>query len=144
MQEYKALETQRYYEPAEIEQHLDGVEYIIMAAPAPDVFKESPIHFTIFLNTQENLPEAIKTAVFEKFCADYNISNTAEVASALEPVAFAKTHQKTPMPMFLVKPEDRASIPHTTMHVIDFLGDSPDFHETKVKQLTGWSYSYND
>lgn len=144
MQEFKALETKRYFDPIEINEHLEGVEYIIMAAPAPDAFKESPIHFTIFLNTRESLPEEIKEAVFEQFCAQYNISNTAEVMSSLQAVAFAMTSQETPMPMFLVKPQDRAELPHTVMHVIDFLGDSPDFKETKENQLTGWSYSYND
>lgn len=144
MQKYEALETKNYFDPLEINAHLKGVEYIIMAAPAPDAFKESPIHFTIFLNTQEPLPEEIKEPVFEQFCAQYNITNTAEVLSSLQAVAFAHTRQETPMPMFLVKPEDRRNIPHTAMHVIDFLGDSPDFKETKVDQLTGWSYSYNE
>lgn len=144
MQEHEALKTKRYLNPLEINQHLADVEYIIMAAPAPDVFKDSPIHFTIFLNTSEALPEAIKEAVFEKFCVDYSISHTAEVMSALQPVAFAETSQENPMPMLLIKPGDRASLPHAPMHVIDFLGDSPEFKEIKEKGLTGWSYSYND
>lgn len=144
MLQHEDVLAKRYFEPAEIEAHLLGVEYVIMAAPAPDVFKETPIHFTIFLNTRDVLPEEIKTAVLEKFCSQYNITATAEVLSSLQAVAFAKTSQESPMPVFLVKPEDRMALPHTTMHVIDFLGDSPDFKETKEQNLTGWSYSYND
>lgn len=144
VEKYEALHTKRHLDPIEINQHLENVEYIIMAAPAPDVFKDSPIHFTLFLNTQDVLPQEIQEAIFEKFCADYNISSTAEVLSALQPVAFAQTTVESAMPMLLVDPKDRSSIPHTLMHVIDFLGDSPDFEETKIKQLTGWSYSYND
>ncbi|MEA3373521.1 MAG: hypothetical protein U9Q62_07510 [Campylobacterota bacterium] len=143
MQKHEALETKHYFTPDEIQAKLAGVEYIIMAAPSPDHFKETPIHFTIFLNTHEALPEEIKGAVFEKFCEQYNIINTAHVMSALQAVAFAETRQETPMPMHLVKPEDQRTIPHVPLHVIDFLGDSSDFEQTKRDSLTGWSYSYN-
>ena len=143
MQERKALETQRYLDTDEIDKHLEGVEYIIMAAPAPDVFKETPIHFTIFLNTHERLPADIKDAVFDKFCEENKITRTAELLSQFQAVGFSETGQETPMPMLLIKPEDIQSIPHTALHIIDFLGDSSEFDEAKIDSLTGWSYSYN-
>lgn len=140
--DFEALQTKRYLTVDEIEEHLKGVEFIIMAAPAPDQFETTPIHITIFLNTQEQLPPDIKAAVFDKFCDDYKITQTAETISQLLPVGFAATAQETPMPLLLIKAEDVHSVPHTTMHVIDFLGDSSEFEEAKRDNLTGWSYSY--
>jgi len=141
--EAKAIKTEHYLNPKKIEEHLQNVEYIIMAAPAPEHFKETPIHFTIFLNTDEKLPKEIQDAVLEKFLAENKISKPAELMSQLMPVGFAiSSAQDTPMPMLLVKPEDQKSIPYAVMHVMDFLADSENFDEAKKKSLTGWSYSY--
>jgi hypothetical protein len=143
MQQHEAIKTQRYFDRSEIDAHLFGVEYIIMAAPAPDTFKQSPIHFTIFLNTAEPLPESVRDAVFEKFCRQYSITAAAEFFGGIGSIAFALTQQETPMPMHLVRDEDRRALPHTQMYVMDFLGDSDRFKEVKTKGLTGWSYSYS-
>jgi len=141
--ETKAIKTQHYLTPKEIQQHLDKVEYIIMAAPAPEHFKDTPIHFTLFLNTQEPLPQDIQKAVLEKFLQENGIEEPAELMSQIMPVGFAVSkEQETPMPMLLVKPEDQRSIPYAVMFVMDFLADSNHFEEAKEKQLTGWSYSY--
>ena len=43
-----AIKTLRYLSVDEIKEHLGGVEYIIMAAPAPDNFKDTPIHLLYF------------------------------------------------------------------------------------------------
>lgn len=139
----KAIKTDHYLNQKEIKEHLKNVEYIIMAAPAPDTFKETPIHFTIFLHTDEKLPNEIQEAVLEKFRKEHKIGKPAELMSQLMPVGFAisKAHD-TPMPMLLVKPEDQKSIPHAVMHVMDFLADSDAFNEAKKENLTGWSYSY--
>ena len=51
MEENKALKTESYLNVDEINKHLEKVEYIIMAAPAPEHFKDTPIHVTVFLNT---------------------------------------------------------------------------------------------
>lgn len=141
--EAKAIKTNKYLEVDEIQKHLENVEYIMMAAPAPEHFKETPIHFTIFLNTPEQLPEEIKGAVLAKFLEENGINNPIEVMSQLMPVGFAISTQETPMPMLLVKQEDQRSIPYAVMHTIDFLADSEHFEEAKEKSLTGWSYSYN-
>lgn len=143
MQKIEAMDNKRYFSIDEIIAHLQGVEYIIMAAPAPEKFEATPIHFTIFLNTQEAIPEEIKGAVFEKFCQDYNITSPEHVMNQLMPVGFAQTPQETPMPLLLIDPQDQRTIPALPMHVIDFLADSDDFPQTKNDQLTGWSYSYN-
>lgn len=141
--EAKAIKTDQYLTNEEIKEHLKNVEYIIMAAPAPEHFKETPIHFTIFLNTDEKLPKDIQEAVLEKFLQENNIGKPAELLSQLMPVGFALSKaQDTPMPMLLVKPEDQRSIPFAVMHVMDFLADSNAFDEAKKKSLTGWSYSY--
>ncbi|MBU0632105.1 hypothetical protein KKA17_05625 [bacterium] len=142
MQENKAIKTERYLNIDEINTHLEKVEYIIMAAPAPEHFKDTPVHLTIFLNTSEHFPDEIKEMIFDKFISDYEITKYAEVMSQLMPVGFAVTVHDTPMPMLLVKPQDQSSIPHVPMHVIDFLADSREFEEVTTKSLTGWSYVY--
>ena len=139
----KAIQTDTYFTPDEIQKHLKNVEYIIMATPAPSHFKDTPIQFSIFLNTQDRFPQDIKDAILDKFLDDYEITNPAEVMSQLMPVGFSMSTQDTPMPLLLIKQEDQRSIPHAIMHVIDFLGDSDKFYEAKVEKLTGWSYSYN-
>jgi hypothetical protein len=141
--EAKAIQTNKYLEVHEINEHLKNVEYIIMATPAPDYFKENPIHFTIFLNTPEQLPDEIREPVLNKFLEENAIIKPIKVMSQLMPVGFAMSTQETPMPILLVKPEDQKSIPYALMHVIDFLADSDNFYEAKEKSLTGWSYSYN-
>ncbi len=144
MQEKKAIKTKKFLNKEEIDKLLEKVEYIMMAAPAPEHFSNTPIHFTIFLNTNEELPNDVKEAVLEKFLDENKITNPTHVMSQLAPVGFAITEQETPMPMLLIKPEDIHSIPHTFIHVIDFLGDSKEFHEVKKKSLTGWSYVYEE
>jgi hypothetical protein len=138
-----AINTDTYLDPIEIKDHLKNVEYVILATPAPSHFKDTPIHFSIFLNTQDQFPQDIKDAILDKFCDENGIKNPTEVMSQLMPVGFGKAKaQDTPMPLLLVKPEDQRSIPSTIMHVIDFLGDSDNFYEAKTEGLTGWSYSY--
>ena len=144
MPEAKAIQTDTYLDPIQINQHLENVEYIIMAAPAPTHFKDSPIHFTIFLNTSDQLPEDVKEAVLEKFLDENGIREPIEVMSQLMPVGFGISNQDTPMPLLLVKPEDQQSIPYRVMHVMDFLADSDNYIEAKIHKLTGWSYSYNN
>ena len=139
----KPIQTDTYFTPDEIQKHLKNVEYIIMATPAPSHFKDTPIQFSIFLNTQDKFPQDIKDAILDKFLDDYKITNPKEVMSQLMPVGFSMSTQDTPMPLLLINPQDQKSIPYTVMHVIDFLGDSDKFYEAKTDKLTGWSYSYN-
>jgi len=139
-----AIITDKYFTHEEIEKHLQNVEYIIMAAPAPEQFKETPIQFTIFLNTQEQLPQDIQEAVFGKFLEENGIRNPDKILSQLMPVGFSMSQQETAMPLLLIKQEDVNSIPHTMMHVYDFLADSDNFFQAKEEKLTGWSYSYEE
>jgi len=140
----KAINTDKYFTLDEIQKHLQNVEYIIMAAPAPEHFKDTPIHFTIFLNTDDKLPQDIKDAILDKFLDENSIKNPRELMSQLMPVGFSMSAQDTPMPLLLVKPEDQKSIPYSVMHVMDFLADSEKFFEAKNEKLTGWTYSYNE
>ena len=141
--EAKAIVTDKYFNMGEINKHLENVEYIIMAAPAPETFLDTPIHFTIFLNTAEKFPQDVKDAILDKFMDDNAIKNPKEVLSQVMPVGFAMSQQDTPMPLLLVKKEDQMSIPYALMHVIDFVADSENFYEAKTHKLTGWTYSYN-
>jgi len=140
----KAIVTDTYLEADEIKEHLKNVEYIILATPAPSKFEDTPIQFTIFLNTPDELPSGIKEQVFEKFLQENKIFNPKEVMSQVMPVGFGKSQQETPMPLLLIKPEDQKSIPNTPMHVIDFLADAEGFNEVKNDKLTGWSYAYDE
>ena len=141
MQEMKPLKIHSYLSYNEIEKHLEGVEYIMMASPSliPD---ELPIHFTIILNTADMIPEEVKPLILEKFCREYKITSTSHVLSNRERIAFAMTTQETPMPKHIVDDAEANSIPWTLLHIIDFLGDSTDFKEAK-DGLSGWTYSYN-
>ncbi|NCO01712.1 MAG: hypothetical protein GW906_07760 [Epsilonproteobacteria bacterium] len=141
----QAIKTDKYLDPLEIIKHLENVEYILMAAPAPDHFKQTPIHFTIFLNTSDVLPEEVQEAVLAKFLQEQSIGEPSELMSQLMPVGFAISNAQDtpPMPMLLVKPEDQQRIPYSVMHVLDFLADSNEFSQAKEFSLTGWSYSYN-
>jgi len=142
--EAKAIRTTRYLDKDEIKKHLKNVEFIIMAAPSPEQFKETPIHFTIFLNTSDNLPKDIQDAVLDKFLDENGIRNPIEVMSQIMPVGFSEGSHETLMPLLLIKKEDMLSIPSVPMFVFDFLADSDNFYEAKEKSLTGWSYSYSD
>ncbi|MDQ1263877.1 MAG: hypothetical protein QG559_878 [Campylobacterota bacterium] len=141
--EAKALHTLSYLSIQEMQEYLQNVEYIIMAAPAPEKFGETPIHFTIFLNTSENLPKEIAQSVLDKFLKENSISKPSELLSRLMPVGLAKSTQETYMPLLIVKQEDMVQIPHLSMFVMDFLADSSSFEEVKKNHLTGWTYSYN-
>lgn len=139
----KISSSARYLTVGEMQEHLDNVEYIIMAAPSPSFFKEAPIHFTFFLNTSDDIPKDIQKAIFDKFLDENKIKNPIEIMSQIMPVGFSTDSQNNPMPLLLVKEEDMIAIPNIPMLVMDFLADSSAFDEAKVKSLTGWSYSYN-
>ena len=139
----ESIATKKYLDIIEIKQHLKNVEYVIMAAPAPEHFKDTPIHITIFLNTSDNIPKEIQEEIFNKFLAQEKITKPIEVLSQIMPVGFSQGAQDTPMPLLIVKKEDMVDIPHTPMLVMDFLADSDNFFEAKVERLVGWTYSYN-
>ncbi len=142
MQEMKPLEIRSYLSHAEIVKLLEGIEYIMMAAPSM-VRDALPIHFTIILNTADVIPEEIKPLILEKFCREHNITATSHVLSNRERIAFAMTTQETPMPKHIVDDAEANTIPWTLLHIIDFLGDSEGFKEAK-EGFSGWSYSYNN
>ena len=142
--EAKVINTDSYLDPIALKNHLKNVEYIIMAAPAPEVFKESPVQFTIFLNTSDNLPKDVQTAILEKFLQENKIGKPVELMSQLMPVGFAlSSAQDTPMPLLLVDVQDQKTIPYEVMFVMDFLADSDEYYQAKEHSLTGWTYSYN-
>ncbi len=138
----KALQAEKYLSKDEIAAHLDGVEYIIMAAPTTRDNPRTPIHFTIFLNTSDEIPHDIQEAIIGKFVQQYKMTNIVDVFSKLDAVAFAETNLDSVMPMHLFKDEDKTELENTTMHIIDFEADAEGFGEVKAGS-TGWSYSYD-
>jgi len=144
MQQPRALKTEKYLSPAEIAAHLEGVEYIIMAAPSVREGAKAPIHVTLFLNTQETLPPKIREAVLDKFAEQYGLRSISDLFSQPDLVAFAVTAQESPMPLHLFNPEEKMRLPSTVMFVMDFEADSDNFPEVKEKQLTGWTYAYEE
>jgi hypothetical protein len=140
--EAKPLEIKTYLSKSEIQDHLQNVEYIIMAAPSLLSAPKLPLHFSVFLNTSDVIPDAIKEQLLVKFCHEYGITETSHVLSNLERIAFARTPQETLMPRHIIDDAEANTIPWTLMHIIDFLGDSKGFKEAK-DGLSGWSYSYN-
>ena len=142
MQEIQPLKINSYLSYTEIEKLLDGIEYIMMAAPSMLSEPMLPIHFTIILNTSEPLPEAVVPMIFDKFCQENNITQTSHLLSNLERVAFAMTAQETPMPKHLIDDAEAKSVPWKLLYIFDFLGDAEGFKEVK-DGLSGWSYSYN-
>ncbi|RUM66926.1 MAG: hypothetical protein DSZ03_00430 [Sulfurimonas sp.] len=141
MQTQKAIQVEQHLDLNEIEHHLKGVEYSILAQPSVRDDSPASIHFTIFLNTQEPLPDEVKDAVFEKFCSQYGIRNVIDLIAGIDTVAFAKTGHDTPMPMHLYKKEHQ-KIANIPMYIFDFEADADQFNEVRNKGLTGWSYSY--
>jgi hypothetical protein len=142
MQNIETLQSQRYLEKNEIQAHLEGVEYIIMAQPSIRDDSPAPIHFTIFLNTPDELPQEVQEPVLNKFCQQYEIFERIDLLSGIGEVAFAVTQQNTPMPMHLFKADEMAAMPHTKMYIFDFEANATHFNEAK-DGLTGWSYSYS-
>lgn len=142
MQEMQALKVHSYLSHNEIETHLNGVEFIIMAGPSMMAAPELPIHFTIILNTSDPIPNSVKPQIFEKFCREHGITATSHVLSNLERIAFAMTTQETPMPRHIIDDAEANTLPWKLLYIIDFLGDAEGFKEAK-DGLSGWSYSYN-
>jgi len=140
----QSIATDKYLDIIEIQSHLKDVEYIIMAAPAPDTFKDTPIHFSIFLNTSDDIPQEIQQDIFNKFLQNEGIISPAEIMIRIMPVGFSKGAQDTPMPLLIVRQEDMNAITNTPMLVMDFLADSDNFNEAKIEKLNGWTYSYTD
>ena len=139
----KPIKAYDYLKREDIIEHLVNVEYIILAQQNPDSSSEFPIHFTIFLNTPDELPNEVKDAVLDGFCEQYKIDSTDSVLNELAKVGFAKTDEDTLMPMHLFKESDQKDIEHIEMHIIDFIGTSKEFTEVQEDGHTGWSYSYS-
>ena len=140
----QSIATEKYLDIIEINNHLKDVEYIIMAAPAPDSFTSTPIHFSIFLNTSDDIPQEVQKQIFDKFLQNEGIINPAEIMIRIMPVGFSKGAQDTPMPLLIVRQQDMNDIQNTPMLVMDFLADSDNFGEAKTDKLTGWTYSYSN
>ena len=69
----KALQAEKYLSKAEINAHLDGVEYIIMAAPTTRDNPRTPIHFS---NTRY-------TVFFTFFVISPSVLQTDQIAGNL-------------------------------------------------------------
>ncbi len=135
-----AINVKKFLSTQEIESELSGVEYIILVSPSVRENPLHPVHFTLFLNTQENLPQHIADAIVEKFAREHSITNIVDLINLLDLVALAKTDEHRPMPMHIYKKDEADDIPHRVMYIIDFEADSANFSEVKKNSLTGWTY----
>lgn len=145
MTEKDILKVQKWLSVEEIEKNLKGVEYIVMAAPTMRNDASTPIHFTIYLNTQEPLPSDIVAAVFDKFCDEYKITKVADMLNGLYQVAFSLNDRDTAMPMLLMEEHEiKSELEHIPMYVFDFECNAEGFKECKTESKTGWTYSYSD
>lgn len=129
------LKNKRWLDIIELRTNLDGVEYIIMASPAEDQKNRNLTHFTLFLNTKDNLPESIAELILNKFIKDHEIKNAKKIYTGLSKVAFAITEQETPMPIIAANNEANS----INMFVIEFTGASDTYKKT-ADGYTGWSY----
>ncbi len=111
---------------------------MISALPTP--INDRSLHVSIFLNTKEKLSDNIQKEILQKFYHDYDFFDIDELLSQLMNVGFANTSHDTAMPMLLLTPQDKISIPNIILHVMDFLANSNDFKDIVAKKLTGWSY----
>ena len=144
MQNQEMLKTQKWLSVEEINDNLKGVEFILMAAPTMDNDASTPIHFTLYLNTQELLPDEIVSKVFDKFCDDYKITKVRDMINGLLPVAFALNDRDTAMPLlFLGGRENESEHEYIHLYVFDFEGNAKEFKEGKTESKTGWTYSYS-
>ena len=139
------LFTRKWLNTKEIDENLKNVEYIVMAGPTLAQDPSTPVHFTIYLNTQDPLPDEIVEQVFNKFAAEYKIVKVRDMVSGLYPVAFSLNDRDTAMPMFLMGDNAKsAEIEYTQMYLFDFEGNAEGFNECKTEAKTGWTYSYSE
>jgi len=138
------LFTRKWLNCKEIDENLKGVEYIVMAGPTLGQDASTPIHFSIFLNTQETLPDEVIEQVFNKFASEYKIVKIRDMINGLLPVAFSLNDRDTAMPMFLMGDSAKsAELEYTHMYLFDFEGNAEGFLECKTESKTGWTYSYS-
>jgi len=131
------LKNERWLDIIEIQNTLDGISHIVMAAPTGYKDNDELIHFSLFLNTQDDLPADIARNILEKFAFDNQISDIDNVTSDLADVAFAMTNKETPMPISIEEKDEGTTT--VTMYLIDFTGISPLFKQA-AEGMTGWSY----
>ena len=133
------LKNEKWLDIIEIKSALEGISYIVMAAPTNFEGKSERIHFSLFLNTQDNLPSDIARNILEKFAFEHKISNITDVRNGQVATGFAQTHQEMPMPIPLEDATETSSVP---MFLIDFTGNSELFPQAS-DGMTGWSYVKN-
>lgn len=131
------LKNERWLDIIEIQNTLEGISHIVMAAPTGYKDREDLVHFSLFLNTQDDLPADIARNVMEKFAFDNQISDIDHITHDLADIAFAVTNKETPMPIHIEEKDEGTTT--TQMYLIDFTGRSPLFEEA-AKGMTGWSY----
>jgi len=138
------LKTEKWLNLAEIDANLLNVEYIVSVNPTPGRDATLPIHFTIYLNTKEVLPQDIAEQVFSKFSKELEIFKVHDMIQGILPVSFSLNGQDKAMPMVILDGSDIESKLETTqMYVYDFEGNAQGFKECKTESKSGWTYSYS-
>jgi len=138
------LKTEKWLNVAEIDENLLNVEYIVSASPTPGADPSLPIHFTIYLNTKDVLPEDIIEQVFNKFAKELEIFKVNDMIQGVLPVAFSLNGQAEAMPMVILDNSAiQSELETTSMYVYDFEGNAKGFQECKTQSKSGWTYSYS-
>ncbi len=140
------LHTEKWLNDSEIFKLLSNVEYIVMAQPNLDESSQANIHFTLFLNTAEDLPQEIISQILDKFSRENSLSMIGTVKHLVMDIYFAQTNQPTPMPYYnadnsQMDVEEAGSIKNL---ILDFTAKGSKGYEKIKEGLTGWSYVYND
>jgi len=139
------LKTEKWLDIVEINDNLKNVEYIVMAAPTPGTDPSLPIHFTIFLNTQDILPDEISEQVLNKFIKELKITKVHDMIHGNLPVAFSLNNQENAMPLLILdNSATESGLQTISMFVYDFEGNAKGFKECKTESKTGWTYSYSE
>lgn len=141
MNQQNVLKAIKWLNKKEIKKNLENVSYIFMVEPNLIEGAINPLHFSIFLNTQESLPPIVLEQVFQKFCKEHHILNPEPLEANLCEISFAETERETAMPMH-TKEIEGEKLATTKMFTLEFNADSTQFEKCKNEGLKGWSYFF--
>jgi hypothetical protein len=133
------LKNNRWCTKKEIDALLEGYQYIIMGEPANQ--DATHIFFTLFLNTDENLPKEIIEPIVQKQAELSNITDVAEISGELSVVGFSDVGRDTELPIDIshMGTKEINEIEHVNLFIIQFEGNSNNFAKV-YEGFSGWSY----
>ncbi len=138
------LKTEKWLSDAEIFTLLQGVSYIILAEPNFAEGASTTSHFTIFFNTQEEIPDDITQQILEKFAQEHTLYDIENFQHMLADVAFAANNQETPMPMVINHQAEHTPYEEgagsVKNYIFAFNANFKEGFEKTLEGFSGWSY----